>query len=152
MQASGAVYGILRTSWVFSETGGNFVKTMLRVGATRDALTVVGDQVGGPTSAHSIAAACLKMAEALKIEPSKSGVYHIIGGPDVSWADFAREIFTQAGMDVTETDIPSSDYPTPAKRPLNSRMDCQSLSNIGVDRPNWRTDLTIVLKKLETLA
>lgn len=152
VKASGAVYGILRTSWVFSETGGNFVKTMLRVGGMRDALTVVGDQIGGPTSADSIAAACLKLADALKAEPSKSGIYHISGGPDVSWADFAREIFTQTGMDVTVTDIPSTEYPTPAKRPLNSRMNCDSLADIGVDRPDWRSDLAIVLKNLETQA
>lgn len=149
VQASGAVCGILRTSWVFSESGSNFVKTMLRVGATRDALTVVSDQIGGPTSADSIAAACLKMADALKSDPSKSGIYHISGGPDVSWADFAREIFNQTGMGVTVTDIPSSDYPTPAKRPLNSRMKCDGLADIGADHPDWRSDLAIVLKKLE---
>lgn len=150
IKASGGVYGILRTSWVFSETGGNFVKTMLRVGATRDALTVVGDQIGGPTSADAIAATCLKMASALQADPTKAGTYHLSGGPDVSWADFAREIFTQAGMNIAVTDIPTSGYPTPAKRPLNSRMNCDSLADIGVVRPSWAADLAIVLKKLET--
>jgi len=147
--ASGATFGILRTSWVFSEFGANFVKTMLRVGATRDSLTVVGDQIGGPTSAHSIAAACLSLAQALRDDPAKAGTYHFSGGPDVSWADFAREIFAQAGMAVTVTDIPTSEYPTPAKRPFNSRMNCDSLSVLNVSRPDWVADLKIVLEKLE---
>lgn len=149
VQASGAVFGILRTSWVFSEYGANFVKTMLRVGATRDALTIVGDQIGGPTSARAIAAACLQMATTLKADPSKAGIYHFSGGPYVSWADFAREIFAQAGMAVMVTDIPSSDYPTPAKRPLNSRMNCDSLTELNIVPPDWAADLKTVLNTLE---
>jgi dTDP-4-dehydrorhamnose reductase len=94
---SGAVHVILRTSWVVSAHGANFVKTMLRLSDTRDALNVVADQIGGPTPARDIAAACLKMAERLIADPSKSGIYHYSGAPDVSWADFARAIFEQAG-------------------------------------------------------
>lgn len=149
VQTSGAVYGIVRTSWVFSEFGANFVKTMLRVGAARNALTVVADQIGGPTSAQSIAATCLALATALQEDPTQAGIYHLSGGPDVSWADFAREIFAQARMQVTVTDIPSSDYPTPAKRPFNSRMNCEKLSVLGISRPDWRIDLKNVLNALE---
>ncbi|TPW27099.1 dTDP-4-dehydrorhamnose reductase [Martelella alba] len=146
--ASGAVHAILRTSWVFSAYGGNFVKTMLRLAETRDTLNVVADQVGGPTSAASIATACKMIAEQLIISKEKSGIYHFSGAPDVSWADFAREIFRQAGRGVTVNDIATSDYPTPARRPSNSRMDCSSLKAFGLSRPDWKSDLSIVLEKL----
>jgi len=113
--AAGGVHAILRTSWVFSAHGANFVKTMLRLAETRDALTVVGDQIGGPTPAYAIADAVLRMARMLAAGQGASGVYHFAGTPDASWADFAREIFAQAGKAVTVTDIPTSDYPTPAR-------------------------------------
>ncbi|WP_045388448.1 dTDP-4-dehydrorhamnose reductase [Falsirhodobacter sp. alg1] len=147
--AAGGPYAILRTSWVFSAHGANFVKTMLRVGATRDSLTVVADQIGGPTAAADIAATCVAMAKALTADPDKSGIYHLSGGPDVSWADFARAIFAAAGMETAVTDIPSSDYPTPAARPANSRMDCSDLAVFGLTRPDWRKGLNDVLKELE---
>ena len=124
IKAAGGTFAIMRTSWVFSAHGNNFVKTMLRLGADRDVLTIVADQIGGPTSAASIAAACVKMGETLCDTPDATGTYHFAGGPDCSWADFAREIFAQAGVTCDVTDIPSSDFPTPAKRPSNSRMDC----------------------------
>ena len=113
---------------------------MLRLSETRDALNVVADQIGGPTPARDIATACLQMAEQLVQEPSKSGTYHFSGAPDVSWADFATEVFTQAGRTMTVTLIPTAEYPTPAKRPLN-RMDCRSIERVfGIKRPNWRMD------------
>jgi len=128
VRASGATHAILRTSWVVSAHGNNFVKTMLRLGAERDALTIVADQIGGPTAARDIAAACHTMALHLIDAPKKSGTYHISGGPDCSWADFARTIFDHAGLACAVTDIPSSDYPTPAARPANSRLDCSTLT------------------------
>jgi len=147
---SGAVHAILRTSWVVSAHGANFVKTMLRLSDTRDALTVVADQIGGPTPARDIAAACLQIAEQLIADPSKSGTYHYSGAPDVSWADFARAIFDQARRAVTVTPIPTTDYPTPAKRPLNSRMDCGATQQVfGIARPNWRNGLNMILQELE---
>lgn len=150
VRASGATFGILRTSWVFSAHGANFVKTMLRLGAEREALTIVADQVGGPTSARAIAQACVRMAEVLQQDPLRSGTYHFSGAPDVSWADFARAIFAEAGLTVAVTDIPSSDYPTPAARPLNSRLDCSTtMAAFGVDRPDWREDLRAVLEDLQ---
>jgi len=146
---AGGVYAILRTSWVFSAHGGNFVKTMLRLGETRDALNVVDDQIGGPTPAGDIAAACLTIAEALKADPGKSGTYHFSGAPDVSWAGFAREIFAQAGRDVTVTGIPTAEYPTPAPRPLNSRLDCSATqAAFGIARPDWKSGLSHVLATL----
>ena len=139
---------ILRTSWVFSAHGGNFVKTMLRLGAERDSLTIVGDQIGGPTPAAAIADAAILIARALA-QGHPGGTYHFAGAPDVSWADFAREIFRQAGLSVEVTDIPTSDYPTPAVRPLNSRLDCSSLSaDFAIERPDWRSGLADVLKDL----
>lgn len=145
VQAAGGVCAILRTSWVFSAHGNNFVKTMLRLGASREQLTVVADQIGGPTPARAIAAACLAMAEQLQTAPEKSGIYQISGGPDVSWADFARAIMAEAGLACQITDIPSSAYPTPARRPANSRMNCDSLAVFGLSRPDWRADLRDVL-------
>lgn len=147
--AAGGISAILRTSWVVSAHGNNFVKTMLRLGAGREALNIVADQIGGPTGARDIAAACMKMAKTLTTEPDKSGIYHFAGTPDVSWADFAREIFAQAGITCTVRDIPSSDYPTPAQRPLNSRLDCSEFETVfDIKRPDWRVSLAAILKDL----
>ena len=137
--AAGGTHAILRTSWVFSAHGNNFLKTMLRLSETRDHLTIVADQVGGPTPATAIARACKEMAEALIDDPLKTGVYHLSGAPDTTWADFARTIFTAAGRQTTVEDIPTSAYPTPAARPFNSRLDCSSLlSTFGIKRPDWQ--------------
>ncbi|OOY14762.1 dTDP-4-dehydrorhamnose reductase [Thioclava sp. DLFJ4-1] len=151
IRATGSTFAILRTSWVFSAHGGNFVKTMLRLSESRDHLTIVADQIGGPTPAKAIAEACLAMAQELQRAPEKSGVYHFSGSPDVSWAGFAREIFAQAGRGVTVEDIPTADYPTPAKRPLNSRFDCSDLAVFGLNRPDWRSGLNEVLIELEAV-
>lgn len=146
---AGGRYAILRTSWVFSAHGNNFAKTMLRLGAERAALTIVADQIGGPTPARDIAAACMEIAHALTEDASKAGTYHFSGAPDVSWADFAREIFAQAGLTVDVTDIPTADYPTPAQRPLNSRLDCGTTeAAFGITRPDWRAGLAEVLADL----
>ena len=146
---AGGRYAILRTSWVFSAHGSNFAKTMLRLGAERDTLTIVADQIGGPTPARDIAAACMGIARALKEDAQKAGTYHFSGAPDVSWADFAREIFAQAGLAVDVSDIPTADYPTPAQRPLNSRLDCAATEAVfGIARPDWRAGLADVLADL----
>lgn len=149
--AAGGVYAILRTSWVFSSHGSNFVKTMLRLAETRDRVTVVGDQIGGPTPAAGIAAACVAIAKQLKSDPNKAGTYHYSGAHDASWADFAREIFAQNGVNVTVEDILTSDYPTPAARPANSRLDCATTESVfGIKRPKWKAALAEVLKDLKT--
>ena len=147
--AAGGRYVILRTSWVFSAHGANFVKTMLRLGKEREMLNIVNDQVGGPTAAADIAATLLIMAKALLFDSGKSGIYHYAGAPDVSWEGFAKEIFTQAGISVNVSGISSSAYPTPAARPLNSRLDCSCVKNIfDIPRPDWRISLTDVLREL----
>ena len=149
VRAASGTFAILRTSWVVSAHGSNFVKTMLRHGTERDALNIVADQIGGPTGAAEIAAACHAIARQLMSDPTKSGTYHFSGTPDVSWADFAREIFARSQLDCTVTDIPSSEYPTPAQRPLNSRLDCRATETVfDIPRPDWRETLTDILKDL----
>ncbi|WP_071796215.1 dTDP-4-dehydrorhamnose reductase [Natronohydrobacter thiooxidans] len=149
LRAAGGIHAILRTSWVFSSHGSNFVKTMLRLGAERDALRVVANQIGGPTSARAIAATCLSMAEALRRAPENSGTYHLSGAPAVSWADFARAIMAKAGLGCVIEDIPASAYPTAARRPLNSRLDCTTLARFGLTQPDWRRDLNDVIAELK---
>lgn len=146
--AAGGAYAILRTSWVFSSHGANFVKTMLRLGAQRDSLNVVADQIGGPTPAQDIAHACLVIAQQLQVAPEKAGTYHFSGAPDTSWASFARTIMAEAGLSCQITNIPGTAYPTPAHRPSNSRMVCDSLSIFGLSRPDWRAALKNILKDL----
>ena len=149
VRAAGGTHAILRTSWVVSAHGNNFVKTMLRLGAEREALTVVADQVGGPTPAADLAAACLGAVRGLIDDPGKTGTYHFAGAPDVSWADFARDIFAQAGLGCVVEDIPTSQYPTPARRPLNSRLDCSDFETVfGIKRPDWRVSLRAILNEL----
>ncbi|MEI4232794.1 dTDP-4-dehydrorhamnose reductase [Roseovarius sp. D22-M7] len=146
---SGAVHVILRTAWVFSAHGGNFLKTMLRLSETRDALSIVDDQIGGPTPAGDIAAACLTIAARLRDDPALGGTYHFTGAPDVSWKGFAEAIFAAAGREVTVTGIPTADYPTPAARPLNSRLDCRSTeAAFRLARPDWRAALPRILEEL----
>lgn len=147
VQAAGGGHLILRTSWVVSAHGSNFVKTMLRLGAERDSLNVVADQIGGPTPAADIADALYEMAAGL-LAGKPGGVQHFAGGPDCSWADFAREIMARAGLACVVHDIPSSAYPTPAKRPLNSRLDCSGLALFGIARPEWRVGLDKILQEL----
>lgn len=154
IRAAGGAYAILRTSWVFSADGANFVKTMLRLSETRDRLSVVGDQTGGPTPAAAISAALWRMAQAFHAGQgavgSLTGTYHFAGGPDVTWAAFARAIFAAAGRNVNVADITTSAYPTPAPRPLNSRMDCTCLETVfGIPRPDWRAGLGDVLAALQ---
>ncbi|UWQ77554.1 dTDP-4-dehydrorhamnose reductase [Leisingera sp. M658] len=153
VRAADGAYAILRTSWVVSAHGNNFVKTMLRLGHERDRLTIVADQTGAPTPARDIAAACLAMARQLMTDPGKSGTYHFTGAPQTSWAGFAREIFAQANVVCTVEDIPTAAYPTPAARPLNSRLDCTSLETVfGIPQPDWPMGLTEILKDLGELA
>ncbi|RYH10984.1 dTDP-4-dehydrorhamnose reductase [Tropicimonas sp. IMCC6043] len=145
--AAGGPHVILRTSWVFSAHGGNFVKTMLRLAESRDRLTIVADQIGGPTPAADIAEALLTLAKAGPSAPG--GLFHFSGQPDASWAGFAREIFAQAGRSVAVEDIPTTAYPTPAARPLNSRLDCSRIAEThGIARPDWRAGLAAVLAEL----
>ena len=147
--AAGGQWAVMRTSWVFSAHGTNFVKTMRRLGAEREGLTIVADQVGGPTPAAEIASALLTMARAMIADPAKGGLYHFAGAPEVSWADFARAIFARSGLSPQVLDIPTSAYPTPARRPLNSRLDCSAITrDFGIARPDWRKGLDPVIQEL----
>lgn len=148
VRAAGGDHLILRTSWVVSAHGANFVKTMLRLGKDRETLGVVADQIGGPTPAAAIAQALITAAGAMT-QGAGGGTHHLSGQPDASWADFARAIMAGARLPCRITDIPSSAYPTPARRPLNSRLDCSSLqAAFGIPRPDWRQDLATILKEL----
>lgn len=149
IRAAGGTYAILRTSWVVSAHGNNFVKTMLRLGAERDRLTIVADQIGGPTPAADIAGACLSIARQLQDDPGKTGTYHFSGAPDTSWAGFAREIFDRAGLTCAVEDIPTTAFPTPAARPLNSRLDCAETETVfDIHRPDWKAGLDTILNDL----
>lgn len=149
VQAAGGVHAILRTSWVFSGRGQNFLRTMLRLGAERARLTVVADQIGGPTPADAIAAACHAIALRLVAEPGLSGTYHFAGAPDVSWAGFARAIIEAVGLACTVEDIPTAAWPTKAPRPANSRLDCTGLTAaFGIPRPDWRAGIAAALAEL----
>ncbi|MEM9344180.1 MAG: dTDP-4-dehydrorhamnose reductase [Pseudomonadota bacterium] len=149
----GGTFAILRTSWVFSSHGKNFVKTMLRLSEAQSAVEVVNDQFGGPTSAASIAEACLTIAKGLIEDPARTGTYHFAGAPHVTWAEFAKEVFEQAGRSARVAEVPTELFPTPAERPLNSRLDCEStLKTFGISQPDWRKDLTQVLQELSQAA
>jgi dTDP-4-dehydrorhamnose reductase len=120
---------------------------MLRLGATRDTLSIVADQVGGPTPARAIAQACHQIAT--HVDGSKTGIYHFAGVPQTTWADFARTIFDDAQMSVEVCEITTADYRTPAKRPLNSRLDCSRIfADFGIKEPEWQPALTRVLAAL----
>lgn len=140
-------YFIVRISWVFGVNGKNFVKTMLRLAETHDALTVVDDQVGSPTYTRDLARLLVDM-----VESEKYGVYHATNEGVCSWAEFAKEIFRQAGKDTTVTPVPSSAYPTPAKRPKNSRLSKACLDAAGFCHlPPWQDALARYLEELKAL-
>lgn len=154
---------ILRTAWVYSPFGANFVKTMLRLAETREELGVVADQIGNPTSALDIADAVLAMAQRLCREPAQAprGTFHMTGGGEASWADLAEAIFAISaecgGPSARVRRISTADYPTPAARPANSRMDATRLhQSYGLRLPDWRasivTTVTRLVKQKEALA
>lgn len=157
LAASCTRHVIMRTSWVFGAHGHNFVKTMLRLARERDHLSVVADQQGCPTSAASIARALWSLAQQYRQEGSlRWGVYHYSGTPACSWHEFAEEIFRQAhsiglipGLPAVDA-ISSQQYPTPAKRPAWSVLDCSLLTQIyGIDPADWRDELKAVLTELK---
>lgn len=146
--AAGGQHLILRTSWVVSAHGTNFVKSMLRLGHEREVLRVVADQIGGPTPAAAIAAALLTAARAMR-NGAAGGTHHFSGAPDTSWAGLATEIMHQAGLSCRIETILSKDFPTPARRPNNSRLDCGSFeAAFGIRRPDWRLGLSDILREL----
>lgn len=150
VRAAGGTWAIIRTSWVFAGRGRNFVATILRLSSERDRLRIVSDQIGGPTPASAIAEATHRVAMGLIESPELRGIYHFSGAPDVSWAEFAREILSAAGRDVAVEDIATTEFPTPARRPANSRLACSSLETaFGIARPDWRVALPDIIQSLE---
>lgn len=146
---------ILRTAWVYSIFGNNFLKTMLRVAGTRDELGVVFDQIGNPTSAHDIAAGLIEIANQYRKSDRglSSGTYHMTALGDSSWAEFAEEIFAASaefqGPTATVKRITSEEWPTPVVRPANSRLDCSKLKrDFGVALPEWRQSMRQCVKRL----
>ena len=139
----------MRTSWVVSAHGNNFVKTMRRLSEKRDYITVVDDQIGGPTCARDIAETCISIAEQLILDPRKSGIYHYSGQPNVSWCQFANAIFEQMDCKTIASPIPTTEFPTPARRPLNSRLDKGTQGAFGIVRPLWRDGIKKILTDLE---
>jgi len=150
--ATNPAHLLLRVSWVFGVHGANFVKTMLRLGRERLELRVVDDQRGGPTEARDIADAILVMAAACR-EPGfdEWGTYHFAGAPSTSWHGFAQAIFARSrGPTPSLAKIASSDYPTPARRPLNSELDCTRIRQVfGINQPDWRSSLSRVMAELD---
>lgn len=137
---------IIRIAWVFGKNGSNFIKTMLRLGKERGAVSVVNDQVGNPTYTYDLAKLVVDM-----IQTDKYGKYHVTNSGDfISWYDFACEIFKQAEMDVKVTPVDSNQFPAKAKRPKNSRMNQTELDKNGFDRlPSWQDALGRYLKEIE---
>jgi len=148
-------YVVLRTAWVYSEYGNNFVKTMLRLSGNRDEINVVADQFGCPTSANDIAAAVVIIARKLLQDSSAPlrGVFHLSGTGETNWANFAKQIFAlsaeNGGKSIVVNDITTAQYPTPARRPANSRLDCSKLEKVyGIKLPSWQTSTRAVVTAL----
>ena len=155
IRASGCRHLLLRTSWVYAARGGNFARTMLRLAAERERLTVIDDQVGAPTGAELIADVSAHVLRSALREPGLSGTYHLAAAGETSWHGYARFVIDEAhalGLALKVTDIapiPTSDYPTPARRPLNSRLDTSRLrERFGLVLPDWRSGVRRMLREV----
>ena len=138
-------YFIVRIAWVFGVNGKNFIKTMLNLGKTRDSLTVVNDQFGSPTYTYDLAKLLVDM-----VETEKYGIYHATNEGICTWYEFACEIFKQAGISVKVSPVSASEYPAKAKRPSNSRMSKEKLTQNGFEKlPTWQDALSRYLKEIE---
>lgn len=148
-------HAILRTAWVYSPYGANFVKTMLRLGETREEVSVVADQIGNPTYAPDIAEALLAIAARMQADPSPHlrGLFNLAGQGEATWADFAEAIFAEAQAcgrsPVRVKRIATAEYPTPARRPANSRLDTTKLGETyGLVLPAWRVSVASCVRRL----
>ena len=141
---------IIRTSWLYSSHGSNFVKTMIRLGGERNQLNVVNDQIGSPTYACDLAKACLKILNSTDIISQNQKVYHYANQGELSWADFASEIMHLAQLTCTINPISTEEYPTKAERPKYSVLSTQSIeSDFEITVPNWRDALRECIQKLQ---
>jgi len=147
---------ILRTAWVYSPHGKNFLKTMLTLAKSRDTLGVVSDQIGNPTYAADIASSILEILTKIHVnswQDQYAGVYHLAGTGTASWHDFATEIFEEGGKYghpvPTINAITTAEFPTPAQRPANSQLDCSKLlDTFGITMPEWQTSTAKCVKRL----
>lgn len=155
IRASGCTYLIFRTSWVYAARGQNFARTMLRLAGEREQLAIVADQVGAPTGAELIADVTAHALRTTRQRPELAGLYHLAAAGETSWHDYARFVFDHArargrSLAVREIKaIPSGDYPTPARRPLNSRLDSTKLCQaFGLAMPDWRLGVARMLDEI----
>lgn len=140
---------VIRTSWVFSSHGNNFVKTMLRLMKERESLNIVADQKGRPTYAKDLAMATMKMIEALHAGKTINGVYHYANTGETTWFDFAAKIKAIAGLDCALNPIETKDFPTPAKRPTYSVLDTSRIEEaLSIDIPTWEDALASCMKQI----
>ena len=144
---------IIRTSWVFSSHGNNFVKTMMRLMKERDALDIVGDQKGRPTYAKDLAFATIQIIESIKAGKDIKGIYHYANTGETTWFDFATKIKEIAGLECNLSSITSDQFPTPAKRPGYSVLDTKKIEDeIGIVIPSWETALTQCIHQLTNVS
>jgi dTDP-4-dehydrorhamnose reductase len=153
LAAAGVPYLVLRTSWVYGARGKNFLRTILALAAQKPELRIVADQTGAPTRAGDIAAATATLAQQWLAAPhtmrERSGVYHLTASGHTSWFGFAEAALAGRPGVARLTPIPTAEYPTPAARPLNSRLNCDKLERVfGVRLPEWRQSLTTVLAEI----
>ncbi|GGK55309.1 dTDP-4-dehydrorhamnose reductase [Salinarimonas ramus] len=155
VREAGANHAILRTAWVYAPFGHNFVRTMLRLAATREEIRVVADQIGAPTAAHDIAAGVITVAETLVRDPTaeKRGTFHMTAAGEASWADVAEAVFAESaargGPSARVVRITTAEYPTPARRPAYSRLDCTKLASVhGVALRDWHESVGAVVARL----
>ncbi|MDY0743845.1 dTDP-4-dehydrorhamnose reductase [Paucibacter sp. R3-3] len=157
IRASGCAHLILRTSWVFAARGGNFAKTMLRLAAEREQLKVIADQIGAPTGADLLADLSAHMIVATRARPALGGTYHAAAAGETSWHAYAQHVIEFARARGTAVKvapeqilpIPTTDYPTPARRPLNSRLDTAKLArNFGLRLPPWQQGVDRMLNEI----
>ncbi|NDD11121.1 MAG: dTDP-4-dehydrorhamnose reductase [Betaproteobacteria bacterium] len=151
LAASGAAHLIFRCSWVYAKDGHNFLKAMLRLGAQRESVSVVSDQWGVPTSAHWLAASLKQLFDDHSLEQLRqvSGIYHWVPGGETHWAAYATWVFECAGMQVEVRPISSEQWPTAAKRPRNSRLDCgKAKALLGLIQPDWRDEVRHCVRSL----
>lgn len=156
IETSGCKYLIIRTAWVYSEYGNNFLKTMLRLGSERDELNVVGDQIGCPTYAQDLAKTIVSILPSLDLNGSSSGIYHYCGDESCTWYEFACAIFLEAeaqGLKIPRyiKSITTSDFPTAAVRPFYSVLDCNKIETcFDITRSNWRDGIKFVINTLQS--
>jgi dTDP-4-dehydrorhamnose reductase len=157
IRASGCRHLILRTSWVYAARGGNFARTMLKLAAERDALNVINDQVGAPTGADLLADVTAHAVRALQAQAQLAGTYHCTAAGETSWFDYARFVIEWARSQGVAIKVPpeavraiaTSAYPTPARRPLNSRLDTHKLGTaFGIELPHWQAGVARMLTEI----